>query len=80
MSAMVEEKPQPRKIMSQESESPCKECSESSDDLDEEEHEYGSEQEFGDDDDELKEPKTKGVINWKFPKLDKAQADRSKSF
>ena len=47
------------------SESPCKECSESSDDLDEEDLEYGSEQEFGDDDED-KENKPKSVFRWKF--------------
>jgi hypothetical protein len=55
-------------MQSKQSESPCKECSESSDDLDEEDLEYGSEQEFGDDDDD--EVKVQNVFRYRFAKID----------
>lgn len=57
-------------MKSNNSESPCKECSESSEDLDQEDLEYGSEQEFYQDDDDQKE-KEKPSISLKFTKKDK---------
>lgn len=79
LSSLIDDKgTKEQNLASQHSDSPCKECSESSDDLDEEDLEYGSEQEFGDDDEE-KDKQPKSVFKWKFTRLDPNNTGRSKS-